>query len=663
MTSFEKPPNGGAQTKISPSIEVPQIDHASPEWRCAICHVACTQQCSLCKDVAYCGKPHQRDDWQSHRLCCRGNVPTTEGKCKIIYDYDSKGVRRGRKLIASKSIQQGELVLKEKPLVWVPKHDVWPQPTYKTDGTLQQDPDEITDNGPSACIVCGNVIRTAPSVENETKTTCSLCHWPVCSVACEQSLEHQSECKVFQGNNIPRHIQQLLPNRFLFVLRCLLLPSDDPKKWRQLMELEYNPEEMTKKYSPEDMFSENEDDDDQDNNKKRPATTAQSNAKYDKGITKLLKYYGVKCELEWVTHLIKVIRWNVTYDYEYDTKAMLFHLISASKHSCLPNVEVLYKKTDGSAYIRALVDIKPGDPILVSRDPLALMLTAQIRQRRLKYMSGWEGFRCNCARCSDWSELSTNFATLQCRKDLENWGSNAIVTEPSPCKGILTASRPLDQNFEWKCSVCKFKVTGDLNEDKLGMRNLISQVFHFADADASYIDDGIKTVESFQYWFHPNHSFLFQTKMRIMDTINLLCIQTVKANDEEIYKENKLENMEIDGFNDLEKIKKMVQYGTECLKISNAIFPGLSRIRGHILLFLGWGKWTLYKMSKKQENQTGEVDFVQYSESHLIQEGATHLKEAQRILAFYKDINDDERLMAKFAYNLRLKINNNLKVK
>lgn len=383
-----------ASGPVAPKADAPLIDHTSPEWRCAICQTPCTQQCSLCKEVAYCGKPHQREDWQFHRLTCRGNVPVSEGKCKVIYDYDSKGVRRGRKLIASKAIQPGELILKEQPLVWVPKHDVWPQP-YKPGDSKTESSNDVTDNGPSACIVCGNIIQTSTVPGVATKCSCSQCHWPVCSEQCENSPHHQSECKVFQTNNIPRYIQQLLPNRFLFVLRSLLLPSDDPKKWRQLMELEYNPEEMTKKYSPTDMFSDN-DDDDTDGNKRLSSTQVQN--KYDKGITKLLKYYGVKCELEWVTHLIKVIRWNVTYDYEYDTRAMLFHLASAVKHSCLPNADAVYKKSDGNIYIRALVDIKPGDPILTSRDPLALMLTAQIRQRRLKYMSGWEGFRCNCAR-------------------------------------------------------------------------------------------------------------------------------------------------------------------------------------------------------------------------------------------------------------------------
>lgn len=644
------------------------IDHTSPSWRCAICNIPSTQQCSLCRGVAYCGREHQKDDWPNHKYTCPGNAPTGEGRCKIIYNYDSKGVRRGRRLIAGKAIQRGDIIVRESPLAWVPKHDIRPIPFVKNPFFREQ-PENPAGETPgeessgekktSACIVCGDTI-------NDNRS-CSHCHWPVCSEECEKNVVHSSECQVFQGNHIPRHIQQLLPNRFLFVLRCLLLPSTDPRKWRELMELEYNPDEMTKKYSPTDMFqSENaggsnatvnvEEQQEEVIDKVAAANeSALTGNKYDLGITKLLKYYGIKCELEWVTHLMKVIKWNVIYDYEFDTRAMLFYLTSAAAHSCIPNTEMLFSRERGSLYLRALVDLKPGEPILVSRDPLALMLTAQIRQRRLKYMSGWDGFRCNCARCSDWTELGTNFATLQCRKELKNWGNDASAIDPSPCSGMLMATKPLDHDFEWKCPTCKFRVSGNLQEDALNMRNLLSQVFHFADADPSYIQDGIRTVESFQLWFHPNHSFIFQTKMRIMDTVNLMCAKRSNENGGKLYITNKLETLRVPGFDKMELIKKLFQYGVDCLKTADSIFPGSSRIRGHIFLFLGWAKWCLHR-GEVVDSSLIQTDFIQYVDKTMVKEAVQHLTEAQKILSFYKEVSQDEADMHKFAFNLAKRI-------
>jgi hypothetical protein len=42
-----------------------------PEDKCDICSAPAGHKCSACKQVSYCSKVHQKQDWKKHRSACR----------------------------------------------------------------------------------------------------------------------------------------------------------------------------------------------------------------------------------------------------------------------------------------------------------------------------------------------------------------------------------------------------------------------------------------------------------------------------------------------------------------------------------------------------------------------------------------------------------------
>lgn len=72
--------------------------------KCQVCEAEAQQQCTGCKSVYYCGKEHQKSDWKSHKVECR---PVQVRDDQVL----------GRHLVATRDIAQGELVIRELPLI------------------------------------------------------------------------------------------------------------------------------------------------------------------------------------------------------------------------------------------------------------------------------------------------------------------------------------------------------------------------------------------------------------------------------------------------------------------------------------------------------------------------------------------------------------------
>lgn len=71
---------------------------------CSVCNKISKSKCSSCAQAYYCSVEHQKNDWKSHKpKCCPMKVCQND---KI-----------GRYYVATRNIKQGEVVLKESPLV------------------------------------------------------------------------------------------------------------------------------------------------------------------------------------------------------------------------------------------------------------------------------------------------------------------------------------------------------------------------------------------------------------------------------------------------------------------------------------------------------------------------------------------------------------------
>jgi len=42
-----------------------------PEDVCTVCSGPASNRCSACKQVSYCSREHQKQDWRNHKYSCR----------------------------------------------------------------------------------------------------------------------------------------------------------------------------------------------------------------------------------------------------------------------------------------------------------------------------------------------------------------------------------------------------------------------------------------------------------------------------------------------------------------------------------------------------------------------------------------------------------------
>ncbi|CAG0903864.1 unnamed protein product [Darwinula stevensoni] len=175
----------------------------SGETKCRICGIQARSMCAACKDVYYCSKEHQLQDWKNHKEKC---LPF-----KTCYSETL-----GRHLVATRNIKEGEAIMKEPPLVAGPKQVSSP-----------------------ICLGC-HLAMTG-------EYRCTECGWPVCGPKCQASPYHRPECELLSRSKGKVAFDDLVsPNAYyqcITPLRCLWLRERDVERWGVVERMESHVEE------------------------------------------------------------------------------------------------------------------------------------------------------------------------------------------------------------------------------------------------------------------------------------------------------------------------------------------------------------------------------------------------------------------------------------
>lgn len=134
------------------------ISYNAARGPCAVCGAE-GLPCARCRLDYYCSKQHQREHWVRHKAGC--------GALELRTDDPVLG----RYLAAAKDIPAGTVILRDSPLLLVPRIE--------------------TPLGEVYCAACCSGL-------GRRWAGCARCGWPVCGAACSEATSHLSECQAFQ---------------------------------------------------------------------------------------------------------------------------------------------------------------------------------------------------------------------------------------------------------------------------------------------------------------------------------------------------------------------------------------------------------------------------------------------------------------------------------
>ncbi|XP_068215548.1 SET domain-containing protein SmydA-8-like [Palaemon carinicauda] len=340
---------------------------------CEVCQLPAKQSCSSCHASFYCSKECQKKAWKRHKGSC------------MLYVIEVHPVY-GRYCVATRDIKPGEIIMKEAPVVVGPRSMMTP-----------------------LCLGCHRTVTG--------DYACSKCNFPLCSSICENSIFHETECKVLSkakkltykmdATQIDPAYECILP------LRCLLTKYVDPKKWKLICSLQDSIEFVT----------------------------AEWKQKVDISIISYLKNYmnfkGV--ETAEIYRICGILSTN-SFETKHNGQSVegVFPKLAMMAHDCSPNTETVYDRTMKGT-VRSTVFIPKGASITTTYANLILnTMPRRWNLLRAKY------FECTCRRCSDPTEFGTHYSTLIC----------------SQCRGHVLSSDPMKFDALWVCQDCSHTVTG-----------------------------------------------------------------------------------------------------------------------------------------------------------------------------------------------------------
>ncbi|XP_042221391.1 SET domain-containing protein SmydA-8-like [Homarus americanus] len=318
---------------------------------CGQCGAEASLRCGGCSNVHYCSREHQRQHWPKHKDEC---WPVAQ----------AKDPQSGRYLVATRDLKEGQLVMREKPLILGPQAESFP-----------------------VCLGCHSFITT------DDHPRCPSCTWPLCSLSCAGTALHQAECSALATDTRkigpPTSLIRTPRYDIILMLRCLLLRSSNPAGWELIKGMDSHAELREKDEEPHHVAA----------------------IKY---FTEVL---DVDCDVDTARQVHGAIITNAinTYGAQGESLRGLYPTLYLMNHSCLPNV-TLRSDIDRTLFVRTAVPIKKGEPILFSYLPP----TDPVWRRQADLHSIYY-FKCACVRCKDPTELGTYFSNPRCHNCCEGF--------------------------------------------------------------------------------------------------------------------------------------------------------------------------------------------------------------------------------------------------
>ncbi|XP_023337402.1 protein msta [Eurytemora carolleeae] len=345
--------------------------------------------CTGCFLSSYCSRDHQKQDWSKHK-----------GTCSPFKIVNKQGF--GRYLVATRDIKPGEIIFTDYPMAVGPKQYTRP-----------------------VCLGC----HAPVSLDGHR---CSSCSWPMCSQKCEYSSLHRAECKIFSSAGVKptslrrrgekREEEEKIEEHPMYEcitpLRVCLSMVYRPHNWEVVKKMETH----------------------------RSARELEENSLHNQHnvVSFLLKYTKLQEQIDNISG-DDILRSSDVLDVNaFEIRGVdgislrgLYPLTAMMNSSCSPNTQNSIDN-NFTCRVRAVQDIKKGEEIC---DTYTSTLSNTIY--RQKHLLKSKYFLCSCPRCSDPSELGSDFSSIKCRRN--------------PCDGFMLNSNPLNTTSPFRCGKCGFE--------------------------------------------------------------------------------------------------------------------------------------------------------------------------------------------------------------
>jgi len=366
----------------------------------------------------------------------------------------------GRYLVATRKIKQGETILVETPEV------VGPYTRSK-----------------AQCLNCFKLI------DNNNKSDCVECRFPVCNEECARGDNHKDECELFKSVGLRAVVDLEEVKEFD--------PKYSPVTVLRLLRAMEREEKMQRVDSNNNMVE-------------CKSNTGMIHTLMDHNADREAEHQDVwNFEAQFIVQVIQTCKLGGRYPEETVRKAAgilatngislqlpatgygkgvaVFPMYAMMNHSCIPRTETYYHD-DYSLQVVAKVDIDDGQEITtqyIDTDKPTMIRRQMLQQK-------WF-FNCQCPRCSDPTECGSNMSTLLCLE--------------VNCGGSVVPSNPLDNKSNWECLKCGAMTCSD--NVQILLERAAQQI------GKSLVDNFEKVLGSLSLQLHPHHHLIMYVKQKL----------------------------------------------------------------------------------------------------------------------------------------------------